>query len=264
MKKILITLSIVAIAFCSAQAQSLSSWKQQKRFIENADRDSAGQIGKKGSLSFGGSLNKFHEDDSASGNISGGAWLELSCAAYKSANKNFGIDITIPIEFNNISCDGKGTLAGLGFDYDRVDIPVQFKPYYKYAFSKNFIVAPFVFASAGASFNSMELSAGNNKLKYSDCYFMYNFGAGMEILLYNDVAITPKFTYTAVSGMEDYPAVGNINGFKKGYEFAIEGAFRLVKGWTFLIEYAYEFNNVAFGSDDINGHIVRAGFRFGY
>ncbi len=262
MKKILIALSIVAIALCSAQAQSLSSWKQQKRFIENADRDSAGQIGKKGSISFGGSLNKYHNDDTAKGNISGGAWLELSCAAYKSPSRNFGIDITIPIEYINISCDGKGTLDGLKADYSRTDIPIQFKPYFKHAFSKNLIVAPFVFASAGASINSMEVKP--NIGSETECYFMYNFGGGMEILIYKDVAITPKFTYTAVSGMEDYPAVGNINGFKKGYEFAIEGAVRLVKGWTFLIEYAYEFNNEAFGSDDINGHVVRAGFRLGF
>ena len=264
MKKILIIVSI-ACAFCAVNAQSLSHWKHQKRLIESVERTgSASSLGKN-SISFGGSLNKHSHDDFLKGNIGGGAWFELNLATYKSVNRNFGIDVSLPIEYNYISVDGKNSADGLDVTYSRTNIPVQLKPYFRYAFSKNFIVSPFVFASAGASINDMDYKYSGTKVYGStECFFMYNFGAGAEFLIYKGLAITPKFTYTAITGMDDIGNVGYLDGFKRGYEFSVEAAIQLVREWTFLIEYAYSFNNECSVLDDINGHTVRAGFRFGF
>ena len=278
MKKILIIVSI-ACAFCAVNAQSLSHWKHQKRLIESVERTgSASSLGKN-SISFGGSLNKYHNDDVLKGNIGGGAWFELNLATYKSVNRNFGIDVSLPIEYNYISVDGKDVSYNSAHinegsvNYSRLDIPIQLKPYFRYAFSKNFIVSPFVFARAGASINDMDYKYSGTKVYGStECFFMYNFGAGAEFLIYKGLAITPKFTYTAITGMDDITAVGTsfdgkwgyLDGFKRGYEFSVEAAIQLVREWTFLIEYAYSFNNECSVLDDINGHTVRAGFRFGF
>ena len=270
MKKLLIIVSI-ACAFCSVNAQSLSHWKHQKRLIESVERSgSAGSLGKN-SISFGGSLNKYSNDDFIDGKIGGGAWFEVNCAAFKSANRNFGIDISLPVEYNYISVEGKSKydIEALDVSYSRIDIPVQFKPYFKYAFSKNFIVSPFVFASAGASINFIDYKAYGEKIYGSDgCYFMYNFGAGAEFLIYQGFAITPKFKYTAISGMDDAMIndieIGSPDGLERGYEFSVEGAIQLTREWTFLVEYAYSFNNECLGLDDINGHKVKVGIRFGF
>ena len=124
MKKILIILSI-ACTFCAVNAQSLSHWKHQKRLIESVERTgSASSLGKN-SISFGGSLNKYHNDDVLKGNIGGGAWFELNLATYKSVNRNFGIDVSLPIEYNYITVDGKESADGLDVTYSRTNIPVQ-------------------------------------------------------------------------------------------------------------------------------------------
>ena len=227
MKKSLIIISI-ACAFCAVNAQSLSHWKHQKRIIESVERiGSAGSIGKN-SISFGGSINKYAQDNFIDGNIGGGAWFELNCAAFKSENRNFGVDVSLPIDFKYISLDGKNEIAGLDVRYSRIDIPVQFKPYFKYAFSKNFVVSPFVFASAGVSVNFIDYKVSEIKIYGSDkCFFMYNFGAGAEFLIYQDLAITPKFKYTALSGMDDIDygyGRGFPDGFESGYEFSVEAA----------------------------------------
>ena len=101
---------------------------------------------------------------------------------------------------------------------------------------------------------------------------MYNFGAGAEFLIYQGFAITPKFKYTAISGMDDAVIessngtheIGSPDGLERGYEFSVEGAIQLTREWTFLVEYAYSFNNECLGLDDINGHKVKVGFRFGF
>ncbi len=263
MKKILITLSIIALALCSANAQKSSSWKSQKLLIGSATQtESAAKLGKKGTLSFGGSLNRV-DQDYIDGNIGGGAYIDLQMAAFKSANKNFGIDVSIPVKFDYMSADDKTDTTSLR--YSRTDIPVQLLPYFRYAFSKNFVVSPFLFAGAGVSINHVKLEGVGSR---DETAFMYKFGGGVEFLVYKGLALTPKFTYTKLSDVDDYSkVVGLDNGtllFETTKEFAVEAAIQLVRGWAFTVEYAYQFDNEGFFADDVNGHFVRAGFRFGF
>ncbi|MBO5255099.1 MAG: hypothetical protein J6B07_04660 [Opitutales bacterium] len=272
MKKIIVLLSAMAMAFSMADAQSLSTWKQQKRFIDAAAKDSVGKIGKRGTISFGGSVNEMN-NGSMSEELSGGAWAEFSMAAYKNRYHNFGIDVSVPINYNNFNTDGKDTLLDSTIDYNRLDIPVQIKPYLKYAFSKNLVVAPFVFASVGMSYNDVDMKATDGTSLYKDNSFelMYNFGGGAELQIYKFIALTPKVTYTKVSGMDKVTqdnefgyGTGVFGGINEGWEISLEHAVQLVKGWTLLAEYAYNFDNEGFAQDDIKAHIVKFGFRFGY
>ena len=266
MKKIIVLLSVMAMAFSMADAQSLSTWKQQKRFIDAAAKDSVGKIGKRGTVSFGGSVNEMNNGN-MSEELSGGAWAEFSMAAYKNRYHNFGIDVSVPINYNNFNTDGKNDLEG-SLDYNRLDIPVQIKPYLKYAFSKNLVVAPFVFASVGMSYNDVDIkSEGESIYKDNSFELMYNFGGGAELQIYKFIALTPKVTYTKVSGMDDVDTdwgTGVFGGINEGWEISLELAVQLVKGWTLLAEYAYNFDNEGFAQDDIKAHIVKFGFRFGY
>ena len=260
MKKIIIVLSVVALAISSANAQSNSTWKRQKLLINSATQvESAAKLGKKGTLSIGGSLNRV-DQDYIDGNIGGGAYLELQMAAFKNSNKNFGIDVSIPVKFDYMSADDKTDITSLR--YSRTDIPVQILPYFRYAFSRDFVVSPFLFAGAGVSINHVKLEGVGSR---NETAFMYKFGGGIEFLVFKGLAITPKFTYTKLSDVDEYSNYDHSTAlFETTKELSIEAAIQLVRGWAFTVEYAYQFDNEGFFTDDVNGHFVRAGFRYGF
>ena len=269
MKKITIIMSVLAVITTAFASYGATLGQKQLLKINAATYESAGKIGKKGTIYIGGSVNKI-EQDYVDGNIGGGGQLELALNVFQSKDKVFGLDVALPVNYSYFSAsEGASGYDIASIKYNRVDIPVQIRPYFRHAFSKNFMITPFVFASAGVGIHSSQLQSVWGDVSENGACLSYNFGGGVEFQLYKDVAITPKFTYFGTSGLEDnFPAYGITNttlaGINKNYEFAIEGAVKLVRGWTFVAEYAYQFNGEGYGTDDINAHIVRAGIRFGF
>ena len=276
MKKSLITLSAITMLFCAFSAQAATTWQKQKRLIDSAiDNTSASNIGKRGTITFGGSVNRMGLKYSntqgsikSDTKIGGGGFFDISFNAVKNKYDNLGLDVVIPISYQYMQTEFSSTTAYLGdMEYQRTELPIVLRPYLRYAFSEDFVVSPFIQGGVGVMFSSYD-----NGNRVNDTTFMYTFGGGIEFQLWKKLAITPKFTYTGIAGESN--TWSRRVDLENDMKISLEAAVQLTRGWAFVAEYSYDWGNNAsadwsasgFGiiDRDCDVHLVRVGFRYGF
>lgn len=272
MKKILVIMSAVSMLFCAASAQSNSVWKKQTRLITSAtDNTSAAKIGKRGTITVGGSLNSM--DLKSNGvksdtRIGGGGNLEIAFNVVRSRTRNLGMDVVLP--FSYIYMKSSFPDQNLDAKYQRTELPVVLRPYFRYAVSKDLLITPFIQGGAGA----MILDFSGFGTDINQGAFMYTFGGGIEFQIYKYVALTPKISYTGITG-ESEEWRSTIDA-ERDLKLSLEAAFQLTRGWAFVAEYSYMMFNdgnitalsgtaaALNGESERSAHVVQLGFRYGF
>ncbi len=272
MKKILVIMSAVSMLFCAASAQSNSVWKKQTRLITSAtDNTSAAKIGKRGTITVGGSLNSM--DLKSNGvksdtRIGGGGNLEIAFNVVRSRTRNLGMDVVLPFSYSYM----KSSFPDQNLDakYQRTELPVVLRPYFRYAVSKDLLITPFIQGGVGAMILNYKGSIAGAGADVNEGAFMYTFGGGIEFQLYKYVALTPKISYTGIAGESD--EWRNNVDLERDLKFSLEAAFQLTRGWAFVAEYSYMMGNDATLTLPVLGrldrdcaaHVVQLGFRYGF
>ena len=245
MKKILVIMSAVSMLFCAAAAQSNSVWKKQTRLITSAtDNTSAAKIGKRGTITVGGNINCMeleYDDVKSDTRIGGGGNFELAFNVVRSRTRNLGMDVVVPISYNYMKTRFSDYDASV--KYQRTELPVVLRPYFRYAVSKDLLITPFIQGGVGA--------------------MMLNYKG-------SSVALTPKISYTGIAGESD--EWRNNVDLERDLKFSLEAAFQLTRGWAFVAEYSYMMGNDATLTLPVLGrldrdcaaHVVQLGFRYGF
>lgn len=272
MKKILVIMSAVSMLFCAASAQSNSVWKKQTRLITSAtDNTSAAKIGKRGTITVGGNINCMeleYDDVKSDTRIGGGGNFELAFNVVRSRTRNLGMDVVVPISYNYMKTRFSDYDASV--KYQRTELPVVLRPYFRYAVSKDLLITPFIQGGVGAMILNYKGSIAGAGADVNEGTFMYTFGGGVEFQLYKYVALTPKISYTGIAGESD--EWRNNVDLERDLKFSLEAAFQLTRGWAFVAEYSYMMGNDATLTLPVLGrldrdcaaHVVQLGFRYGF